>query len=263
MTTPQLLVLLQKKYSPPEYAFLTEVRNGTGFARSPRTADALAFNLWPSRGMELLGFELKVSRSDWLHELKDPAKADAIANYCDRWWIVVGDEKVIPDLAEVPKTWGVQIATEKGLKVAKEAPENPNLKPLDRLFLFACIRQYGAGPSATIEEVRRQGHTQGYKDGKRDSELEIKRLTDNFDRLQRDIRNFESESGLKFHDWPHGHCAEVSKFLKSGGIDAIRKDLAQLHSQARRITEEIDGVLKTEERSALATNDFDEEEIAT
>lgn len=125
MLTYHVLALLQKKFGPPEHCFLSEVRNSTGHARTPRTADALAFSLWPSRGLELHGFEIKVSRGDWLRELKNPAKADAIATYCDRWWIVAGDDKVVvsPE-EELPKTWGLLVASDKGLKTVKAAPLN-------------------------------------------------------------------------------------------------------------------------------------------
>jgi hypothetical protein len=51
-------------------------------------------SLWPSRGIELHGIEIKVSRNDWLKELGDPAKADEIARFCDRWWVAAGDESI-------------------------------------------------------------------------------------------------------------------------------------------------------------------------
>ena len=44
--------------------------------------------VWPSRGLYLHGFEIKVHRNDWLRELKNPAKAEEIAGYCHFWWVV-------------------------------------------------------------------------------------------------------------------------------------------------------------------------------
>ena len=69
--------LLRVKYPLPAFALLEQVADGTG-ARNYRWADALVMGVWPSRGYHLLGFEVKVSRSDWLHELHKPAKADAL-----------------------------------------------------------------------------------------------------------------------------------------------------------------------------------------
>lgn len=74
--------LLRRRYPAPAWAFLEEVRNQTGYARTIRTADALAMSLYPSRGLHLHGFEVKVSRADWFRELNDPKKAEEIAAYC-------------------------------------------------------------------------------------------------------------------------------------------------------------------------------------
>ncbi|HYJ21079.1 MAG TPA: hypothetical protein VEW07_03530, partial [Solirubrobacterales bacterium] len=66
------------------------VRSAAGFD-ARRTIDAVSLNLWPSRGMLLDGYEIKVSRSDWLRELKNPAKAEEFAGLVDRLWLVVSD----------------------------------------------------------------------------------------------------------------------------------------------------------------------------
>lgn len=63
------------------WAVFDEVRSETGYtAGQPvRTCDVLALSLWRSEGIELHGLELKVSRGDWLRELRQPGKAGAIA----------------------------------------------------------------------------------------------------------------------------------------------------------------------------------------
>jgi hypothetical protein len=89
MTAKELTKLLSERYKGPEYAFLPQVRNQTGYGNTRdgiRTADGLALSLYPSRGIHLHGFEIKVSRSDWLTEKAFPAKADAIGKYCHFWW---------------------------------------------------------------------------------------------------------------------------------------------------------------------------------
>lgn len=77
VTAGDVMVALAHRYPAPGYALLPQVANGTGYAAS-RHCDAIALSLWPSRGIRLHGFEIKVARSDWLRELKDPAKAEAI-----------------------------------------------------------------------------------------------------------------------------------------------------------------------------------------
>ena len=82
--------LLREKYKAPEYAYLTEVRNATGYSRRDTYADGIAMSLWPSRGLEVMGFEIKVSRSDLLQELRALNKSAPIQKYCDRWHLVLG-----------------------------------------------------------------------------------------------------------------------------------------------------------------------------
>ena len=74
MRAADVRAALARKFCAPEYALFYEVANATGSAAT-RSADAIAMGLWPSRGLYLQGFEIKVSRSDWLSELKNPAKA--------------------------------------------------------------------------------------------------------------------------------------------------------------------------------------------
>ncbi len=125
---------LRKRYGTGEWAFMCQVRNATGIAGQARYADALAFGLWPSRGQEILGFEIKVSRQDWQKERETPAKAEAIARFCDRWWIVAPVGIVRKD--ELPAGWGLmELEGETQLKVAKDAPK---LEPQEPKRGFWC-----------------------------------------------------------------------------------------------------------------------------
>ena len=57
-----------------------------------RYADAVAMNLFPSRGLALHGFEIKVSKSDFKSEIENPEKSVPVQQYCDHWWIVAPAE---------------------------------------------------------------------------------------------------------------------------------------------------------------------------
>ena len=109
----------------PRYVFAEHVRNYCGFAgyRTTvplRTADALAVDLWPSSGNAIHGFEVKVSRGDWLTELKDPDKAEAFKRYCDRWWLVTPTADIVR--GDLPSGWGHLIAHGGGLRIKVQAP---------------------------------------------------------------------------------------------------------------------------------------------
>lgn len=144
---------LRKRFAAPAWAYFEEVRNGTGFARkTTRTADALAMSLYPSRGLELHGVEVKVSRSDWQRELDDPEKAEEIGKYCDRWWLATG-QKVVRDISEIPAAWGwLEVDAKGALKTRKEAPIRL-AEPLDRLMLAAILRCSSEESDARIDKA--------------------------------------------------------------------------------------------------------------
>ena len=153
---------LQKKYPEPAYALFPQVRNSNGFTYAQvRTVDALAMSLWPSRGLTLSGFEIKVSRADWLNELKKPEKADEIASYCDEWWLVVSDKSIVED-GELPSAWGLYAKHGRGLRCIKQA-EKLDPKPLDRTFLAAILRK--AFDEMPFTTQQREIHSEAYKKG--------------------------------------------------------------------------------------------------
>jgi hypothetical protein len=140
-------------HADPEWAVFPEVSDATGM-RASRRADAVAFNLWPSRGLEIRGFEIKVSRSDLKRELEDPSKADAIGAYCDSWCLAV-PAGMLKDSDPIPPAWGIFVV--KG--GAGRFQRLPTLRPREetkaptRLFLAAIAR---AG-SAESTGMRKNG----------------------------------------------------------------------------------------------------------
>lgn len=110
-TERMMLDLLHNRYSQTNpgngarYACAEHVKNQAGFD-ARRCADFIAVDCWPTGGIELHGHEVKVSRSDWLHELKQPEKAEAFKRYMDRWWLVVPDAKIVKP-GELPEGWGL------------------------------------------------------------------------------------------------------------------------------------------------------------
>lgn len=88
MNTEAIIARVMEHWCPPEYYVLTEVRNGTGYSRREGYADVLAMSVWPSRGLEIIGAEVKASRSDWLREKADPQKADKFVKHCHRWYLI-------------------------------------------------------------------------------------------------------------------------------------------------------------------------------
>lgn len=144
MRTTELRGLLRRRVLGPEgqgakAVLLEEVPSGTGFTSDGRSLDAVSMGMWPSRGCLIEGYELKVSRGDWLGELKEPEKAEAIARFCDRFWLVVGDERVIRP-GEVPPLWGILRARGRRLECDREAsPLDAHDRPA--AFVAALLRR--------------------------------------------------------------------------------------------------------------------------
>ena len=105
--TADLMARLQRHYIKPSDPlpggiFVPEVGfNGGGTSR----CDAIYVGFTGSSRRQMIGHEVKASRSDWLAELAKPGKADAWADQCHQWWIVAAPG--IVKLNELPDAWGL------------------------------------------------------------------------------------------------------------------------------------------------------------
>jgi hypothetical protein len=155
MKTADILELLTARYKPPEWAFFKELRTGTGYNWSgyvqgnrvnknvERRLDAFAFHLWPSGGYRPTGFEVKVSRSDFLHDLKQPAKRARYLALCQYFYYVVPSGLVQPE--EVPEEAGLLWVYESGrIKTVKYPPLRDIPLPEWDFFAAICRRCSGA-----------------------------------------------------------------------------------------------------------------------
>ena len=132
------------------YAVAAGVRSHAGFD-ARRTADFVAMDLWPSKGLALHGHEIKISRSDWLRELKEPEKAAEFIPWMNFWWLVASDPRIVRD-GELPEGWGLMVMRGPLLVVAVKAPRR-DAKPLTPTRLAALLRAV-AQTSAYLERRR-------------------------------------------------------------------------------------------------------------
>lgn len=151
-TERQMLDLLHRRYSQtnpgngPRYACAEHVKNQAGF-HARRCVDLIAVDCWPTGGIELHGHEVKVSRSDWLHELKQPEKADAFKRYMDRWWLVIPDAKIVKP-GELPDDWGLLILSRRS-----STGKWPNFHSAS---IEECLRAKVQAPRLTPEPLPRE-----------------------------------------------------------------------------------------------------------
>ena len=155
MTEAQILqILADKRFTAPEWALIRHVNEGTG-AQTGRTLDAVAMGLWPSRGLHLHGIEVKSSRSDWLRELKKPAKADGWWSACHCFW-VAAPANVVQE-ADLPAGWGHLLVSANAVKIATLAQlrEPPQLtwERVAALLRAACREGEDLVPRAAVHEL--------------------------------------------------------------------------------------------------------------
>lgn len=139
-TAADIRAALIKHYAPPSHRVFFEVSNDTG-TRAARWIDAVAVGIWPSTGHEIIGIEIKVSRSDWQREMKDPAKAQSLMRFCTRWFLACPDGLIKPD--ELPATWGMLVLKDGAIRT-KVPAKLLEPEPLSAGFMMAVLRQTNA-----------------------------------------------------------------------------------------------------------------------
>ncbi|WP_059038928.1 hypothetical protein [Ralstonia sp. NT80] len=189
------------------------------FEVAPRTgggtryADAVAVNLWQSRGHAVHGFEIKVSRGDWLRELKDPAKAEEIQRFCD-YWTIVAPKGVVVD-GELPPTWGLLEMRPDRLLQVKAGPKL-DAQPITRGFFASLMRRGHEGLEAMSAEKLETERAALQATVDHRVEQEVKVLTRDYARLKEEIAKFERETGLSFSEWggPDVRTIKVAQALE-------------------------------------------------
>lgn len=252
-----LRALLRQRFCPKEWALLEEVRNRTGYGKTERYADAIAMNLYPSRGLEVYGFELKVSKSDWKRELADADKSAPIQRFCDRWYIVVPPG--IVDKNELPPTWGLMESDKEGTRLITKV-EAPPLKaePLDRAFVASMLRNATESMESRLNQatLSNEAYARGKKDGEeryvRDHKLgmetmerRLNAVTSELGGLKRAIQAFEQKSGLHINSFDGPKLGEAVYALMRLSGHGYHNDYANwLKVALQRVREPLEEVLK-------------------
>lgn len=215
--SPAIYAALRERFCAPEWALFFEVANGTG-SNIRRYADAVAMNLFPSRGLTLDGFEVKISRSDWQRELKNPRKVeDGVFKYCDHWWVVAPAGLI--DKAALPPTWGLLELLEKGS--LRQAVAAPRLNPveLSRNFIAALLRRASEADEGVVERLVRKR----VEDRTAGVEKEIERRVADRMRLAeiklKTVEDIEAQLGMKLTDWSaHDGYGRLMRAIDATGI---------------------------------------------
>lgn len=240
----ELFDMIERRFRSPEWVVLPGVSNATG-SGIQRRCDALAMNLWPSRGLEIHGFEIKVSRGDFLRELKDPEKAEKIAKYCDRWWLVVAAPDIVRE-GELPPTWGLLVARGESLRLKMDAPK---LSPVEmsRSFLAAMLRTAitSSGNARKLAAEKKLSREEGYEAGRQDHDYYVKNLKAEAESANEKLDKLTKALGLRSNEisWqPEEKIAAAFRFAMGFAMHN-RDGFARLRTHAENIIASCDKAL--------------------
>ncbi len=245
-TPPSIFSILRRRYPESEYALMEEVRDKAGFYAS-NAGDYILMNLWPSRGLSLTGFELKSSRSDWQRELKQPAKAENIFQYCDYFYLLTTDE-TIAKLDEIPVTWGWMNIKKSRIEIKKEAPK---LKPVEisRHFLAALLKRACSKKNYVLKDEIADELKSQFEAGKNLRDYDRQQFEKKYNELKKEVDAFCLNSGIDLSEvdtWNNGSekFGKAVKFIADGGSARIKKELFELEKTAREVLTSIETGLK-------------------
>lgn len=128
---------------PPRSVMAEHVRYDPAYGHS--IADAISIDTWRDggRGHCLHGYEVKVSRSDYLREVNDETKHLTWAAHCRYWWIVVPDAKIAfgrDNRPVMPYGWGLLVLRGRWLRQVVAAKRRPQPDPLPDRAVAGLMR---------------------------------------------------------------------------------------------------------------------------
>lgn len=242
LTAGDVRAALRVRHPKSEWALMFEVSDAAGFGRG-RSADALAMNLWPSRGLELHGFEIKVSRADWKRELVNPEKSASIQRYCDRWWIAAPRDLVPAD--ELPRTWGLMEIDGAGKAVVKvDAPKLP-AEPMTRSFVACVLRRASEADAGEVEALVSRKVAELHAENDRRVAQEVERKTRHMDAAAKRIAEIKAECGIDLLDFrPNGELSKALRAVLDGhlfssyqGLSNALRDVSSLQASLTSVVD--------------------------
>lgn len=205
MDAKDLRRLLAGRYGNPEWflTFEVPIHEGDG----GRRIDALAVSRVASRGHEIHAVEVKVNRSDWGAELKDPAKADGWGLAADRFYVAT--PKGLVDPVELPAGWGLYEPASGGLREAVPALLNPwregGRDPVDRRMWVFLIRRALDAEESTLRTLTAKayedGEAYGERRGREEGRYKEESAQRSLEELRREVAEFEKASGVRISGW--------------------------------------------------------------
>lgn len=168
ITTEELTKRLRLRFSAPQWMLCEEFAVGSHHGDKDmrdkpvhsRRVDAMAHAMNPYKPY-IFGFEIKVLRSDWLNELRDPEKSRRFRPHCNAWY-VVSPLKGVVKKDELPEDWGWIATHGDHLAIKVRAPWNDEPEHCPAI-MAAFLRQSYVGSFKMQQQYRSDGWQDGYE----------------------------------------------------------------------------------------------------
>jgi hypothetical protein len=147
-----ILNVLKDSLDPLKFAFFDELRIGGGFGKdSEQRFDAWSICYYPSKRNVTTCYEIKISKSDFLHEIKNPKKRRAGLRLSNEFYFVTPEDLL--KITDIPVECGLKEVTESGkIKTIIPAPFR-DIEPPTWLFLSSvCRRNLKISEGYSIED---------------------------------------------------------------------------------------------------------------
>jgi hypothetical protein len=218
----------------------TEISPASGSGGRAGRMDAVAACLYGGRGFEVLGFEVKISRADWLNELNNPSKNSIGLDEVDRWYVVAPSTDIVK-LEELPPKWGLFTCSGAGLRETRRAERlKEESEKFSRPFVVSLlwrVANFETPGDKALATAYEAGLKEGRGENRRSSKHEVDRDLRELERLRKAVDKFEERSGVSIE---FGQHAEIMADVVSALRDLQSKEwLSNRLQQAREEATEL------------------------
>lgn len=240
--------LLSERYKAPEWAYFAHVPDSTG-SMATRIADGVAMNLYPFQGFKLTCFEIKVSRSDLMSELKDITKSECVGKFCDYFVLVI--PKGIVLAKELPNHWGLMEVDGESLYTTRKPKQNESIAPFTRGFIASVLRRGSENGEETPimrsldqERQKLEHERHVYENARKRLDemagLREKEMNEKRELLEEREKMFAEASGLFIRSYEGNR--HVPALLRAASSKKIFDKIAELRDLLKYITEPVEDI---------------------
>lgn len=234
-----------------EHVLIAEARRGAGFTGNSNRCDLLAVGTWESRGLQLVGHEIKVSRADWVKELKQPDKAEWIWKHCHQWYLTVSSpHSKIVHAGELPATWGlIEIDPAGRVKIIERAPVNREPAPVAWTMVVGWLAQLDRGGKRDVSKLLAAARSEGEKYGRQRAESEQagSRAIEEARQVLAAAAAFKQATGIDMRgvhsEWRRDEIARLVKLTDFNGISSILDHVERLAHEGKAIQTNAERIL--------------------